>query len=126
MRKLLISAALATATVAAAVPTAAISATPCRRASSTIPAIASTVRAIGSGFRLPSSSSPSPRRATSARSTIVVHSASAERSPTWNFTEFVPTSIVANRRAHVGVTDLRSALVRDIVHMTRNPAVVAA
>jgi AcrR family transcriptional regulator len=35
-------------------------------------------------------------------------------------------AIVANRRAHVGVTDLRSALVRDIVHMTRNPAVVAA
>jgi len=39
---------------------------------------------------------------------------------------FLCLAIVANRRAHADVTDLRGALVRDIVQMTRNPIVVAA
>ena len=42
---------------------------------------------------------PRPRRVTSARSTTVLHVPSARRSPTWNLTEFVPTSITANRFA---------------------------
>ena len=78
-----------------AVPTAAIPSTPFCCASSTIPAIASAVRRIGSGSRRPLSSSPSPSRVTSARSTTVRHEPSAARSPMWNFTEFVPTSITA-------------------------------
>ena len=48
---------------------------PCRRASSTIPAIASAVRSIASAPSRPSSSSPSPSRVTSARSTTVRHDA---------------------------------------------------
>jgi AcrR family transcriptional regulator len=39
---------------------------------------------------------------------------------------FLCLAIVANRRAFADVSDLRSALVRDIVQMTRDPAVVAA
>jgi AcrR family transcriptional regulator len=35
-------------------------------------------------------------------------------------------AIVANRRAFADVSELRTALVRDIVQMTRNPALVAA
>ena len=54
-----------------------IARTPLRRASSTMPAIASTVRAIASGASLPASASPSPRRVTSARSAIVVQLPSA-------------------------------------------------
>ena len=63
-----------------------------------MPAIASSVRAIGSAPSLPLSSRPSPSRVTSARSTTVRHVPSAACSPTWNLTEFVPTSMTANRR----------------------------
>ena len=62
-----------------------------------MPAMASTVRAIGSAPSSPLSSRPSPSRVTSARSTTVRHAPSAARSPTWNLTEFVPTSMTANR-----------------------------
>ena len=82
-----------------AVPTAAISAAPARLASSAMPAIASIVRLIGSGSRVAAASRPSPRRVTSARSATVFHVPSARRSPTWSLTEFVPTSIAANRFA---------------------------
>ena len=71
----------------------------CRLASSAIAAIASTVRSIGSPPSCPASSRPSPSRVTSARSTTVVHSPSACRSPMWNLTEFVPTSMTAYRFA---------------------------
>ena len=79
----------------AAVPTAAISPTPSFFASSTMPAIASIVRAIGSGWSAPVSSRPSPRRVISALSTTVCQAPSASRSPMWNLTEFVPTSMTA-------------------------------
>ncbi len=71
---------------------------PVRSASSAMSAIASTVRRIGSGWIGPPRWSPSPSRVTSARSTTVRQSPSASRSPTWNFTELVPTSITAYRR----------------------------
>ena len=80
-----------------AVPTAAIDATSCRRASSAITAMAAPVRSIGSGPSRPVSWSPSPRRVISARSTTARQLPSAFRSPTWNFTEFVPTSMTAYR-----------------------------
>ena len=62
-------------------------------------AIASTVRAIGSVPSSPVSARPSPSRVTDARSTTFVHVPSAARSPTWNLTEFVPTSRTAYRPA---------------------------
>ncbi len=80
-----------------AVPTAAIATAPARLDSSAIAAIASIVRFIGSGWRLPAASSPSPRRVTAARSTTVLQVPSACRSPMWSLTEFVPTSITAYR-----------------------------
>ena len=70
------SSALLGASRSPAVPTAAIASAPSRPASATIAAIASTVRSIGSASSRPASSSPSPRRVTSARSTIVRHSPS--------------------------------------------------
>ena len=53
------------------------------------------VRSIGSAPRAPLSSRPSPSLVTSARSVTVVQAPSAARSPTWNLTEFVPTSRTA-------------------------------
>ncbi len=100
-----------------AVPTAAIDSTPACFASAAIPAIASTVRAIGSAPRRPVSSSPSPRRVTSARSATVSHVPSASSSPTWNLTEFVPTSSTAKRRAPKRM----SALSPRAMHVFRRP-----
>ena len=78
-----------------AVPTAAMAAAPAPRASSASAAIAFRVRSIGSGWRAPVASRPSPRRVTIARSATSLHESSARRSPTWSLTEFVPTSITA-------------------------------
>ena len=58
-------------------------------------AIASTVRSIAAGAMSPVSAMPSPSRVTSARSTSVAHEPSARRSPMWNLTELVPTSMTA-------------------------------
>ena len=54
-----------------AVPTAAIVRTPCRFASSTMPAIAAIVRSSAVSTIAPPCASPSPRRVSSARSTTV-------------------------------------------------------
>ena len=80
-----------------AVAAAAISAAPARRASPTIPTIASAVRRTGSGWSAPDSRSPSPSLVTSARSTIVRQTSPARRSPTCSLTELVPMSITAKR-----------------------------
>ena len=65
-------------------------------ASSTMPLIASAVRSIAAGAMSPVSAMPSPRRVTSARSTRVLQEPSSCRSPMWNLTELVPTSMTAN------------------------------
>ena len=80
-----------------AVATAAISAAPSRRASSTMSTTASAVRSDRLRLERAVSSSPSPSRVTSARSTTVLPAAAGRRSPTWSLTEFVPTSITAKR-----------------------------
>ena len=90
------SAALLGAIRMPAVPTAAIASAPSRRASSTMP----TIGVDRARDRLARRAArcrarPSPRRVTSARSTIVRQAPFAARSPTWNFTEFVPTSMTA-------------------------------
>ena len=78
-----------------AVPTAAVASTPCRRASSTISAIASD----GALHRAPSPRRPvcvEPLAEPGDLGTVgdrPATSPSAPRSPTWNLTEFVPTSI---------------------------------
>ena len=77
-----------------AVPTATIATASSRFASSTIPVIAVTVRSIAAGAIAPVSWIPSPRRLTSARS-ATGRKPAPSRSATWNFTEFVPTSITA-------------------------------
>src|SRR5262245_26105075 len=79
------------------VSTAAISAAPLRGAPATMPAIATTVRSMAPALISPVSARRSPSRVTSARSTIVRHMPSGPFSPTWNFTEFVPTSMTASR-----------------------------
>ena len=56
----------------------------------------------------PRRSSPSPRRVISARS-VSVRQPSGARSATWNFTEFVPTSITANRSGR-SIDERREAL----------------
>jgi hypothetical protein len=84
-----------------AVPTAAIAFASCRCASSTMPAIASAVRVIAGSVSSPVSSSPSPSRVTSARSTTVCDAPSALRSARWNLTELVPTSITPNTSAPI-------------------------
>ena len=89
-----------------AVPTAAIASTPSRPASPAIAVIAATVRSSGFSPSLPVSFRPSPRRVTSARSTMVRHSPSTLSSATWNLTEFVPTSTTAYRRAPNPTSDL--------------------
>ena len=75
------------------VPTATSAEAWCARASAAMAAIASTVRSIAAGAMSPVSAMPSPSRVTSARSTSVVHEPSARRSPMWNLTELVPTSM---------------------------------
>src|SRR5262245_42625327 len=80
------------------VPTAAMAMAPTCFASAAIAAIAAAVRSIADGENSPPvADSPSPSLVTSARSTTVVHLPSAAASPTWNFTELVPTSITAYR-----------------------------
>ena len=59
------------------VPTATSAEASCACASSAMPAIASTVRAIAAGAMSPVSAMPSPRRVTSARSTSVTQEPSS-------------------------------------------------
>ena len=82
-----------------AVPTAAIASAPSAVASSTIALIASAVRAAASGAIAPRPLEPLAE----ARDvgTVADHASTSRpspRSPTWNLTEFVPTSITAYRR----------------------------
>ena len=71
---------------------------PFRLASSAMPAIASTVRSIASGSRQPglveTFAEPRDLGAVDDRPPLAVRAA---RSPTWNLTEFVPTSMTAYR-----------------------------
>ena len=62
-----------------------------------MPAIAAVVRSTAAVEIAPDSASPSPSLVVSARSTTARHAPSLVCSPTWNFTEFVPTSITAYR-----------------------------
>ena len=78
-----------------AVPTATIDSTSLRAASSAMASIACAVRWIASSPSRPVLSRSWPSRVTSARSTIGRHPPSAARSPMWNLTEFVPTSMTA-------------------------------
>ncbi len=79
----------------AAVATAAMARAPACFASPTMSAIASAVRSSGSGAIRPDSSSPSPMRVISARSRTLENVPSSLRSAMWNFTELVPTSMIA-------------------------------
>ena len=90
-----------------AVPTAAIACTPWLLASSTMAAIAATVRFNGSAAITPWSPRPSPSRVSSARSTMARQLPSRSRSPTWNLTELVPTSMTAKRAGPASVRAAR-------------------
>jgi hypothetical protein len=79
-----------------AVPTATMARTPAAVASATMAEIASDALVCASGVMSPPSVRPSPRRVISARS-VSVRQPSDARSAMRNLTEFVPTSITANR-----------------------------